>query len=111
MFALSVLGLGLFISYGQPCTVIVASGKATPDGKPLMWKNRDTSDLENKMVYVRGPKYGFIGLVDATDSAGRSVWAGVNDRGFAILNTLSSDLGEGEKADGGERNADGAGPG
>jgi len=98
VFALSALGLGLFISYGQPCTVIVASGKATPDGKPLMWKNRDTSALENKMVYVRGLRYGFIGLVDATDSAGRSVWAGVNDRGFAILNTLSSDLGEGEKA-------------
>jgi hypothetical protein len=99
MFALSVLSLGLFISSGQPCTVIVASGKATPDGKPLMWKNRDTGTLENKMVYVRGPKYGFVGLVDAADSAGRSVWAGVNERGFAILNTLSSDLGEGEKAD------------
>jgi hypothetical protein len=38
-----------FLLMGQlaifPCTVAVVSGKATPDGRPLLWKNRDTSSL------------------------------------------------------------------
>ncbi|MFQ6070117.1 MAG: hypothetical protein ACE5LC_06285 [Candidatus Aminicenantales bacterium] len=80
-----------------PCTVAVVSGKATPDGRPLMWKNRDTSSLSNKMMYFRGEKYGFIGLVDAKDKKGRNVWAGINTEGFAIMNSASGDLADREE--------------
>ena len=28
-----------------PCTSAVVSGRVTPDGRPLLWKHRDASDL------------------------------------------------------------------
>jgi hypothetical protein len=90
--ALGAFGLGLVLSSARPCTVIVASGKATPDGKPLMWKNRDASDAGNKMMYVRGSKFGFVALVEAAENEGREAWAGVNSQGFCIMNTASADL-------------------
>jgi hypothetical protein len=94
-----------FLTMGQlaifPCTVAVVSGKATPDGRPLLWKNRDTSGLDNKMIYYQGDKYGFIGLIDARDKDVQNVWAGINTEGFAIMNSASGDLSEGERGGGG----------
>jgi len=78
-----------------PCTVAVVSGKATRDGRPLMWKNRDTTGLDNKMIYFKGEKYAFIGLIDARDKKAENVWAGINTEGFAIMNSASGDLSEG----------------
>jgi len=87
-----------FLLLGQltifPCTVAVVSGKATPDGRPLLWKNRDTSGLDNKMIYLKGKKYDFIGLIDARDNNVENVWAGINTQGFAIMNSASEDLSE-----------------
>jgi hypothetical protein len=77
-----------------PCTVAVVSGKATPDGRPLLWKNRDTSALPNKMAFIQGEKYSFIGLIHPTDKGPTNVWAGINSEGFAIMNSASSDLAE-----------------
>jgi len=76
----------------RPCTLIVVSGKATPDGRPLMWKNRDTSQLLNKLMFFRGSRYSFIGLIDADDAEGREIWAGLNERGLAIMNSQADDL-------------------
>ncbi|MBM3284923.1 MAG: hypothetical protein FJY81_03545 [Candidatus Aminicenantes bacterium] len=87
----------LIINTATPCTVAVVSGKATADGKPLLWKNRDASAVNNKMIYAKGPKYAFIGLINASDSQGSSVWAGINTEGFAIMNAASSDLADDEK--------------
>jgi len=88
-----------FLLLGQltivPCTVAVVSGKATRDGRPLMWKNRDTTTLDNKMIYLKGEKYDFIGLIDARDKKAVNVWAGINTEGFAIMNSVSDDLSEG----------------
>ncbi len=87
-----------FLLLGQlaifPCTVAVVSGKATRDGRPLMWKNRDTTGLDNKMIYFKGEKYAFIGLIDARDNKTENVWAGINTEGFAIMNSASADLSE-----------------
>ncbi len=75
-----------------PCTVAVISGKATADGRPLLWKNRDTSVENNKVIFIQGKKFGILGLVNANDSKGRSIWAGCNSAGFAIMNSASGDL-------------------
>ena len=32
------------------CTSAVVSGRATRDGRPILWKQRDTGQLENKLV-------------------------------------------------------------
>jgi len=85
------------LNYASGCTVAVISGKATPDGRPLLWKNRDASAVDNKIVFLKGPKYEFIGLINATDKKALSVWAGINTQGFAIINAASSDLADDEK--------------
>lgn len=84
-------------SRSSACTLIVASGRATASGRPLMWKNRDTPQLLNKLMYFKGEKYNFIGLVDSDDEAGKEIWAGLNDRGLAIMNSQADDLAVREK--------------
>ena len=33
------------------CTAAVILGSATDDGRPLLWKNRDTDDRRNEIVH------------------------------------------------------------
>ena len=73
------------------CTSAIISGKLTPDGRPLLWKHRDTGELNNRVDYVKGPKYAFIAIVNANEGDGKS-WMGVNEAGFAIINTASSPM-------------------
>ena len=70
----------------------MAAGAATSAGGPLLWKNRDTGTLSNKVILVTEQPYSFLALVDADDTAGRAAWAGVNAAGFAIANSASYNL-------------------
>jgi hypothetical protein len=83
-----------------PCTSAVVSGKVTPDGRPILWKNRDTSDPHNKVVFLQGKKFAFLAVINAGDKNAVSVWQGLNSRGFAIMNTASSDLAVGQEGGG-----------
>ena len=56
-----------------------------------MLKHRDTGELNNRVEYFRGPLYTFIGLVNSP-SEGGEVWSGLNDAGFAIMNTASYNM-------------------
>ncbi len=83
------------------CTSAIFTGKATKDGRPLMYKNRDTGELNNRLEYFspgQGRIYGFIGLVNSP-SKGGEVWAGSNDAGFCIMNTASYNLAIPEEKD------------
>ncbi len=71
------------------CTTFLMSGKHTPDGRPLLYKNRDTGTLDNALVYFTDGKYDYIGIVDAKASWKREVWGGYNSAGFAIMNTAA----------------------
>ncbi|MRR22635.1 hypothetical protein EG830_06605, partial [bacterium] len=71
------------------CTTFLMSGKNTPDGRPLLFKNRDTGTLDNAIVYFSDGKYDYIGIVDAKESWKREVWGGFNSAGFAIMNTAA----------------------
>lgn len=71
------------------CTTFIMSGKNTPDGRPLLYKNRDTGTLENALVYFTDGRYDYIGLVDSKESWKREVWGGFNSAGFAIMNTAA----------------------
>jgi hypothetical protein len=77
------------ISFG--CTTAIISGKATPDGRPLLWKHRDSDSFNNKMIYAKGRKYNYIGLVDSDDTL-HQVWGGTNSAGFSIMNSASYNL-------------------
>lgn len=102
-FLVFLLFLTFTLPYLFPCTVAVISSKATREGRPLLWKNRDTSVEDNMVIFIQGKKWGIIALVNASDPAGRNVWAGCNQVGLAIMNSALGDLaaGEGGMADNG----------
>ena len=89
-----LLTIALFaVSIAYACTSFIISGKATPSGKPMMFKHRDTDELNNRIAHFQGDKYAFMGLVNAPSLDGE-VWAGMNDAGLCIMNTASYNLRE-----------------
>lgn len=73
------------------CTSAIITGKVTADGRPILWKHRDTGEDNNRVEYFKGEKYNFIGLVNSPDKGG-VVWIGTNNVGFSIMNTASYNL-------------------
>lgn len=97
--AVALLALQFGFAALQPskgCTSAVVSGKATPDGKPLLWKLRDTDNLKNRLQYYNDGKYGYVALVNSDSTAATMVWAGCNSAGFAIMNTASFNTNAGD---------------
>lgn len=76
----------------EECTTAIVLGAVTPDGRPLLWKNRDTDQLSNKVVFVSETPHRYLAVVNANDSSGRVAWGGVNDAGFAIINSVAYNL-------------------
>jgi hypothetical protein len=76
----------------RACTTGIISGKATPDGRPILWKNRDTPDLHNQVVRGEGGRFTYVGVANAGDHGGLQIWSGVNAAGFAIMNNVSYNL-------------------
>lgn len=90
---ISVFLLFFFIHIsGIPCTTAVVSGKYTKDGRPLLWKNRDTQALNNKVMKFNDGKYLYTGVINSSDTLGKSIWQGFNSAGFAIMNSASYNL-------------------
>ncbi len=90
-------GVAFLIQAAAPCTLAVIAGKAAANGRPLMWKNRDTSDPNNKLVFFQGPKYDFAAVVISEAADPGEVWGGQNAAGFAIMNSQADDLGDAAK--------------
>jgi hypothetical protein len=83
------------------CTTAVISGKYTKNGRPIIWKNRDTNALKNFLKYFSGSTYNYIGLVNSEDPNGKNIWIGMNSVGFAIMNSATYNLSD-DSGDGGE---------
>ena len=88
----------LFGSFFAPttanaCSSAIFSGKVTADGRPIIWKHRDTGQRNNRVEKYKGEKYNFIAIVNS-NTKGKSIWSGTNDAGFSIMNTLSYNLNE-----------------
>lgn len=73
------------------CTSMIVSGKVTSTGRPMIWKHRDTGAKGNFIERVESTDstYGFVGLFNDGDSLLQEAWMGMNDAGFAIMNTAS----------------------
>ncbi len=84
----------LLLSAGiaHACTTVIISGKSTKDGRPLIWKNRDTGRLDNKLSYCMDGRHAFAGVFDVADTAETDCFMGSNDAGFCIINTASYNL-------------------
>ena len=90
---LSILCTILFLPEVLACTSAIFTGKVTADGRPLLWKHRDTDDENNRMAFFKGTKYDFLALLNSSDEDG-TAWTGSNSAGFSIMNTASYNLKE-----------------
>lgn len=79
---------------GEECTSAVISPAGSTTGSAVLWKNRDTDSLSNKVVYVRETPYSYLALVNHDSPSGRQAWTGLNSAGFAIMNTVAYNLPE-----------------
>ncbi len=76
------------------CTSAVVGAGANPSGRPMLWKNRDTSTIDNKVEYVPGKngEHSYVALFNAADRKLLEAWMGMNDAGFAVMNTASYNI-------------------
>lgn len=74
----------------EECTIGIAAGRATADGRPLLWKNRDAKKLDNVVMPLADGKIPYFALCDAGDAT--AVWGGANVAGFCIINSVARDL-------------------
>lgn len=95
-----MIGAAAFVA-GVPdlaaCTSMIVSGKSSLSGRPMLWKHRDTGADHNFLARVeadpsRPGSIGYVGLFNGGDTALREAWMGMNDAGFAIMNTASYNL-------------------
>jgi len=75
------------------CTIGAFSNLSTQSQLPMLWKNRDVSNPNQAVFFFAQGKYRYLGLVYADDST--QVWAGINEKGFAIINSNSANIGPG----------------
>lgn len=97
---IAVIFLGTVLNNTQACSSIIVSGKVTADGRPLMWKHRDTSSEHNKLLYFDGKKYNYMGIVSLGKSEFTNIWMGMNAAGFCIMNTASYNINDGLESQG-----------
>lgn len=76
------------------CTLLVASGKSTSDGRPLLFKIRDSSTSMNiDMKIIPGDGYTFMGQYAIKDDGTvTGPWGGFNEKGFAVMNAVSYNI-------------------
>jgi len=78
------------------CTIGVFSGSVTSDNRPILWKNRDVWDADQRYIhyssYIRDSitTLPFTGNVYRADTT--RVYMGANSAGFAIMNSDSYNL-------------------
>lgn len=94
MSAMSII-ITLSVSVdSMACTSALVGCEASESGRPMLWKHRDTSAEDNVVEYIapsRG-EYGYVGLFNADDRKREQVWIGMNDVGFAVMNTASYNI-------------------
>jgi ankyrin repeat protein len=74
------------------CTIGVASGKATADGRPLLWKNRNGRGWNYEVVYFKDGRFKYLAMVPMGDSQG--IGGGVNEFGFCTVYSAAFNLPE-----------------
>lgn len=76
------------------CTSAIIGADMNPYGRPLLWKNRDTSTFDNIVEYIPGEEgeFSYVGLFNAKDSGLQEAWMGMNEYGFAVMNTASYNI-------------------
>ena len=86
--------VGLAVNTGYACTSAIIAAKNTTNGRPLLWKHRDTGEENNKVerTPAKDGNMEYVALYNASDRDCKEAWIGYNSAGFAIMNTASYNL-------------------
>jgi len=99
----AVVSVVICVGLAQACTIGVASGRATADGRPLLWKVRDNGAVpDNEVYYNTSLTLPFIAVVTADGGPDSPAWMGTNVHGFALVNADARDLADPESRANGE---------
>lgn len=84
----------LWYCEAQSCTSAIVSAEASGTGRPMLWKHRDTSTIDNVVDYIQGKNgdYSYVALFNANDRKREQAWTGMNEVGFAVMNTASYNI-------------------
>ena len=76
------------------CTSALIGGSMTRAGNPILWKHRDSGFEQNfiEKIEATDSTAAYVALFNGGDSLLLEAWCGVNDRGFAVMNTASYNL-------------------
>lgn len=76
------------------CTSALIGAGASASGHPILWKHRDSGFEQNfiERVAATDSTFGYVALFNGGDSLLLEAWTGMNDRGFAVMNTASYNL-------------------
>lgn len=81
----------LLVPDSDACTSAIIGAHRSSTGQVMLWKHRDSSHHGNFMAHCdRG--IGFTALFNEGDTLLAEAWAGLNDAGFAVMNTASYNL-------------------
>ena len=86
-----LLLLATLLAYGEAaaCTSALVSATRSSEGVPMLWKHRDSKKWDCKITHVEGGKYAYTAL---TSLDLRHTYSGINSVGFAVLNTVASNM-------------------
>ncbi len=76
------------------CTTAIVGPGASQSGKPMIWKQRDTDNPSNVIVYIPATEstLAYTALFKAGNLERTAAYGGQNSAGFAILNNVSYNL-------------------
>lgn len=91
---ITVMLAALIAPQAFACTSAIIGAELNPYGRPILWKHRDTSNVNNKVerVPAKGTDLGYVALFNAQDKNLAEAWMGMNDAGFAVMNTASYNI-------------------
>lgn len=77
-----------------PCTSALIGPGASASGHAILWKHRDSGFEQNfiERVAATDSTFAYVALFNGGDSLLLEAWTGMNDHGFAIMNTASYNL-------------------
>ena len=71
------------------CTSAIVAASHSKEGSTLLWKHRDAPSWDCHVEHFKDGRYAFTALVSPDK---QKVYSGINERGFAILNTVSENF-------------------
>ena len=89
---LTLAALILVGNRATACTSAIVAAQRSSEGVPIIWKHRDNTFDNTRVEYITGNKYAYTAIVPNNKNYKRGVYAGINEKGLAVLTTATGHL-------------------